>query len=68
MDIIHSKGFRKSYKNLPKKLRNSVDEILELFQKNPFTPELRNHELKGGMLGMRSISVKHDLRIIYREE
>ena len=68
MIIETKKSFDKSFQKLPKNSQDAVKATLKNFHENPFAPELENHELNGNMKGIRSISVKHDLRIIYREE
>ena len=68
MMLRYTKRFLKHFRKLPKKDQIRVEHTLILFQKNPFHPLLRNHELQREMEGARAISAGFDLRIIYREE
>lgn len=68
MNIFYSKKFVKSFEKLPMKLKKKVSEKIELFIQNRFDEALNNHSLKGGFVGLRSISVNGDLRIIFKEE
>jgi len=66
MKIIFKKSFVKQYVKLDKSKRNSVDSAIRIFEKNPLTPELKNHALKGKLNGKRAISAGFDLRIVFR--
>lgn len=68
MNIFYSKKFVKSFKKLPRKLQEKVSEKIKLFIHNRFDEKLNNHLLKGKFVGLRSISVTGDLRIIFEEE
>lgn len=64
MQIRFSPNFDKQFKGrLTARQRNTVLDVLELFQDEPFHKDLRNHSLKGKWLGHRSISVGGDLRL-----
>jgi addiction module RelE/StbE family toxin len=67
MKIIYYKKFDKHFEKLTFKLQNKVIETIELFQKNQFSPSLKNHPLKGSMVGKRAISVTGDMRIVFEE-
>ncbi len=67
MKLVYHKRFLKRISLLSAKDRIKVEETLILFEKNPFDQRLKNHELKGDMVGKRSISVRSDLRIIFEE-
>ena len=67
MKVRYHKKFDKSIKKLSFKLQDKVIEAVELFQKSPVNPVLKNHALKGNMAGRRSISVTGDMRIIFKE-
>ncbi|KKS93468.1 MAG: hypothetical protein UV70_C0010G0050 [Parcubacteria group bacterium GW2011_GWA2_43_13] len=43
-------------------------ERRNVFLRDPFSLELRNHVLRGQYDGCRSIDITGDLRVIYREE
>lgn len=68
MNIFYSKKFVKSFEKLPIKLQEKVSEKIGLFIQNRFDEVLNNHSLKGKFVGLRSISVTGDLRIIFKEE
>ena len=68
MKLIPLKRFTKAYRRLQPGDRGKVDEALILFETDPFYPALRNHPLKGSMVGMRAISAGFDLRILFQEE
>ncbi len=65
MKVIRKKSFLKSYKILPKKWQEKTDDVLQIFLKNPYDSRLRNHALRGKLLGLHAISVSGDLRIVY---
>lgn len=68
MKIIRRARFKKAYKYLSKKQQLQVNKALRLFMQNPKDPSLKNHSLKGAMIGKRSIVAGFDLRIIFKEE
>lgn len=67
MNLRYSKRFAAALRRLPAHDKHMVLHTVELFRENPFDPSLRNHALTGLMTGKRSISVDHDLRIIFTE-
>ncbi len=67
MQINYAKKFQKAFLKLDKKRRGKILEIIQVFQTNPHDQILRNHPLKGSMLGKRAISVTGDVRIIFEE-
>lgn len=68
MKIRFQKRFQKQYKKLPHTIQAKAHKITKIFKKDPTSPILRNHALKGEMAGMRAISVSGDVRIIFVEE
>jgi addiction module RelE/StbE family toxin len=68
MEFIYTKSFRKAFTNLNERQQAAVQNALESFQNDRTLPALRDHALKGKLLGLRSISAGWDLRIIYREQ
>ena len=68
MKLFYQKSFLKSYKKLTLQDRSKVDQALGIFEKEPFHPDLKNHPLKGTLVGKRAFSAGFDLRILYREE
>lgn len=67
MRIVRHRNFKKRYQRLDKYMREKANLAMEKFQRNPFDPILRNHALKGDMVGRRAISVTGDVRIIFEE-
>ena len=51
-----------------KSLHELYKQALTLFLKNPHSPSLDNHRLKGKMSSKRAFSVDDDCRVIYRDE
>ncbi|MBT9175584.1 MAG: hypothetical protein DDT22_01264 [candidate division WS2 bacterium] len=47
MRITVSPRFEKSYKSLPKRIKEKAKEQELLFRKNPFDPRLKTHRLTG---------------------
>ena len=68
MKIIRKKTFTKAFGRLQDNQRKKVDAAIFEFYRNPFSPLLKNHALKGDMQGKRAISAGGDLRIIFTEK
>jgi len=68
MKIEYHKNFTKQFSNLQKKEQLRVLETLKLFEKEPFSESLRNHQLKGKLSQFRSISGGGDIRLHYYEK
>lgn len=67
MKVRYSPRFYQIYKKANVRIRNSVDQKIEIFIKNPHEPQLDNHELDKEWEGYRSIDITGDLRAIYQE-
>jgi addiction module RelE/StbE family toxin len=65
MQIFFKKSFIKQYGKLKKSDQSKVDDALEIFEKNPLDPQLKNHALIGRLMGKRAISAGFDLRIVF---
>ena len=65
MTITYSKDFIKQAERLQPKLQIKLYENILLYQKDPFNPRLRNHQLKGKYKQYRSIDVTGDYRALY---
>lgn len=65
MYIQLKNNFKKQYKKLPIKLQKVFQELLTLFQKDPFNHVLNNHAFAGKYKKCRSINISGDLRAIY---
>jgi len=71
MIIIRSKRFTKSFnKRIKDKspLLNQFKKRWQLFTNDSSNPILKDHSLKGSLLGFRSFSIAGDIRIIYKKE
>lgn len=66
--IDFSNAFLKQYKKAPSKIRQAWIKKLEIFKKDSLHPQLKNHLLKGKLLGYRSINITGDWRAIYTEQ
>ena len=62
--VLHS-GFRKKYKKLRPTEQKRFQQRLLLFEKNPNSPLLNNHQLKGQLKSYYSINITGDLRALY---
>jgi addiction module RelE/StbE family toxin len=51
---------------MDKKLQKKFKERLVLFFNNPNDPLLKNHPLKGDLVGFRAFSITGDVRVIYK--
>jgi len=68
MKIEYHKNFTKQFSNLQKKEQIRVLETLKLFEKEPFSESLRNHQLKGYLSQFQSISASGNIRLHYFEK
>ena len=68
MKIVFHKSFNKAYKKLNKNQQKRINATLVIFNVAPFSPQLKNHSLKGKLKNMRSISAGFDLRLVYTEK
>ena len=67
MIVKYSKKFKKSYKKLDSKIKEKSKIRINIFEKNPFFPDLNNHKLKWEYKWHRSINITWDYRAIFRE-
>jgi len=67
MKIQVTKKFKKALKKLPVHIKKISQQRIKEFSKNPKSPALKDHELKGKMKGLRSFSITGDYRIIYEK-
>lgn len=67
MMIQYHKRFEKQFKKLSIRDKERVILAIETFAQNPLKLSLRNHALRGSLLGKRSIDAGPDLRIIFEE-
>ena len=67
MIIKYHKKFEKQLKKLLDKDRERVVKVIEIFIDNPYNKSIKNHSLKGVLLGKKALSVGPDFRIIFEE-
>lgn len=67
MKVRYSPVFYKQYRRVNVRVRNSIDQKIALFIKNPNDLKLKNHPLKEPYEGLRSIEITADYRAIYQE-
>lgn len=67
MKVRYSPDFYRKYKKADVRIRNSIDEKIEIFLKDPYDFQLDNHILKKEWRGCRSIDITADYRAIYKE-
>ena len=65
MNIKYHKRFEKQFKKLLDRDKKKVIAVIEIFTCNVNHPCIRNHSLKGALMGKRAISAGPDLRIIF---
>lgn len=67
MKVLFNSDFYRQYKKTNVRIRNSVDECIRIFRKNPMDLQLNNHALRDEYLGYRSIDITVDWRAIFEE-
>lgn len=65
-NIEYSKHFMRNLKKIPMEIVRVATEKEKIFKANPLHPSLKLHALKGDLLGLWSISVTMNYRIIFR--
>lgn len=68
MAIKYSPRFSKQYQKANNKIKVTFRKRRELFNQNPFSPQLNNHKLSGRYKGFRSINITGDWRAIFSEQ
>jgi mRNA-degrading endonuclease YafQ of YafQ-DinJ toxin-antitoxin module len=66
--IYYGDDFIVQYKRLPEYIQKKAIKCELLFRNNPLHPSLRLHQLKGGLLGLWSLSISAQHRIIFSRE
>lgn len=67
MRLYYLRSYLKAYKKLSGQQKERVNVALRKFVQNPKDKSLKNHALKGKMVGSRAISAAFDIRIVFRE-
>ena len=68
MHIKYHKNFVKSYKKRfshDEKIQKKYTERIKLFIKDSESPILRDHQLTGKKVDLRSFSITGDIRVVY---
>ena len=66
--LVWSNTFARALKKLLRRqpeLKQEVEDTLKMLEKDPFTPQLETHNLKGKLSETWACSVGYDLRIIF---
>ena len=66
MKLDFSRNFKKQINKLPPKKIAKAKQAIDEFLRNPDSPKLRYHSLKGDWLGYESISAGGDLRLHFK--
>ena len=65
MEIFYSSHFARSYKKLPKSIKDSAEKREKIFRKNWQDTILETHKLKGKFSSFWSFSINNKYRIIF---
>lgn len=68
MELIFTKAFRNAFSKLTIAHQKQVQKAVGRYQADRTDPALRDHALKGKMIGLRAFSAAWDLRVVYGEE
>ena len=66
MELYFSARFKKNFENLPLKVQKQFEKRIGFFLTNQRNPLLKNHPLKGNLVGLRAFSVSGDYRVIFK--
>lgn len=66
MRYFLSKNFEKSFKKMPRKIKDNTINKLNVFIINPMDDSLNNHSLSGKFSKYRSVNISGDIRAIYK--
>ena len=59
-----SSNFIKKARKLSKKERIRLSKKVEIFKRDPFSPKLKTHPLKGKLKGLYSFSLSYSKRVL----
>lgn len=65
MKIVYTPTFLRQYYKLPHDLQEEAREKIAIFRKNPTTPSLHTHKLKGKLKCYCSFRVNYKHRIVF---
>jgi addiction module RelE/StbE family toxin len=67
--LVWGKGFKRSFDRMVgrrPKLKEDLEETLDLLVENPFASQLETHKLKGELMGSWACSAGYDVRVIFQ--
>lgn len=65
--VNYTDKFIRDLRKAPAIIRKATAKRIEIFLKEPFHPQLNNHQLTGNYKGFRSINISGDWRAIFSE-
>lgn len=65
MEVFYTSRFGRESKKVPRHLRNTIEQRVALFKKNPFDPRLKTHKLTGALKEFWSFSIDYRYRVIF---
>lgn len=65
--VITTKKFKKKFENLSPKIKLIFQEKMLFLSQNQYHPGLNHHKLKGSNIGLCSINITGDIRLIMEE-
>lgn len=66
MKVVFTERFKKRFQKLPLKIQRQFEKRLAIFIQNPSHPSVKNHPLKGYLVGFRAFSVTGDYRVVFK--
>lgn len=66
MTIRYSSTFERNYRSLTPDIQKEAEEKITFFRRDPFTPELRTHKLKGRLAKFWSFSITRKHRLVFQ--
>ena len=67
-NVEYTKEFKKDYKKLNKEQKEILNEVIsKLANKEVLEQKYKDHELKGGLNGIRDCHIEPDLVLIYKK-
>lgn len=63
--IYYTPEFRRLWRKVPENIKKKAATKEKIFRKNPFSPPLRTHKLKGILEGFYSFSIDCHFRIVF---
>jgi len=65
MEIVYASKFRREYKKLPKKIKDTAEQNENIFRDDPFHKSLNTHKLHGRLKEFWSFSIGYKYRIMF---